>query len=71
MFPTSTKPVTVLSWAAAAFFVFAAFRVLDTIFFAAGLTAETWQRRWIEFGILAGAALILALIAFFLPNRES
>lgn len=71
MFPTNTKPVTVLSWAAAAFFVFAAIRVFGTIFSSTALAADAWQRRWIEFGILAGTALILALIAFFLSNRET
>jgi hypothetical protein len=70
MFPTSTKPISVLSWAAAAFFVFAAFRVVYTFIFAYSLTPDLWQRHWTEFGILAGIGLVLYLTAYLLSRKD-
>lgn len=64
--PVNTEPITVLSWAAAAFLVLAVFRVVANFYAFTEPTSDIWKRRWLEAGFLAAAGLLLALLTFFL-----
>lgn len=66
--PVDTEPITVLSWAAAALFLMAVWRVATNIFALSEPAADIWKRRWMEAGFLASAGLVLALLAFLLQT---